>query len=228
MDFGIVNGIRERKRLLVNCKHINVGREQSVGNLYNSKARNLTDNACGQLLARQIVQLDPLVREDDLLVVTHADKKDTAIIRYIVIVHIGGSIIDGGDNVALGRCSRNALNMAESCNAAEAVLVAGRHALLGDLLAQVLAGLVADSLLRAVALVYNGGKRLVLGDGVLVYDVLYIVRHAVAVLALSLVVVQLAGEDLVNLAGFLADHVNVRLAVRAQERGMGIQLFYSF
>lgn len=60
------------------------------------------------------------------------------------------------------------------------------------------------------------------------YDVLYIVRHAVAVLALSLVVVQVAGEDLVNLAGFLADHVNVRLAVRAEERGMGIQLFYSF
>ena len=56
----------------------------------------------------------------------------------------------------------------------------------------------------------------------------WVMVYSFTVLALSLVVVQLAGEDLVNLAGFLADHVDVRLAVRSQERGMGIQLFYSF
>ena len=80
-------------------------------------------------------------------VTDNADKENTVVVRYIMVIHVRCRIINGRYNVAFGRCRCNTLNMAKARNPAKAVLVAGRNALLGNLLTQVLTSLVADGLL---------------------------------------------------------------------------------
>ena len=181
--------------------------------LLDGNAVKFADNALAERFRSQRLDVVPLGRKLDELVVLRIDVERAALCRNVVLVQRDVRVKHVLDNRSLGRFRRKSNVEAGLFRPpVHAVIVDLRGHDLTHLAAQALTGLLDAHLLLHIALVDDKGERAVLLHRELVFNIGQILRGAVSVTVTSAVIVdERNSADLVESDRLYADKFAVKL-----------------